>query len=274
MVRIYLNPVVLALVLSLLFTLASATVWVLLGRSWRATRGALALFLIWLATAGAIIQSGATSDTWTIDPTSKAGRVTLYRTGGGLQERTVDGVYYFTTAVLTTAAAAHNCTATGHAWLEVPTATAKHARLRDLRVTATLGAAVGADVTALYRGLVWSRFTFTGTASGAVLTPAKRITTDPASAANVRTAMTGMTVTLGAMGAHLVQFGFIDWTAVVTSGAPATFTLHESVARWSPLKDDDFIDLAPGEGVCFWQPDAGATTFRLVLSGAWDEYTP
>src|SRR5881396_1558892 len=30
----------------------------------------------------AIIQSGATTDLWTIDPTSKAGRVTLYDTTG------------------------------------------------------------------------------------------------------------------------------------------------------------------------------------------------
>lgn len=235
---------------------------------------AILLITVWVFLIGAIIQSGVTSDLWTVDPTSKAGRVTLYRTSGTLVERSVDGVYHFTTAVLATVAAAHNCTSTAHAWLEVPVATAKHARLRNLDASMTLGVAVGADVTALYRGLSWARFTFTGTASGAIITPAKRIPTDPVNAANLRTASTGMTVSLGALGRTLIQFGFIDWTAITTSGSPATFTKVQQSTQWKPVKDDEYIDLGPGEGACFYQPDAGATTFRMVLSGIWDEYTP
>lgn len=274
MVKFYIDPLLLALALSLLATLACATMWVMLGRSWKAVRGAAALFLVWLLAAGAIIQSGATSDTWTIDPTSKAGRVTLYRTSGGLTERNIDGMYHFTTAVLASVVTAHNCTATGYAWLEVPVASAKRARLRQLTAVSFLGVAVGADVTALYRGLSWQRFTFTGTASGALITPAKRLSTDPANVAGFRTATTGMTVTAGALGRTLLQFGFIDWTAVVTSGAPATFTKGDFGERWNPVLDNEFIDLGPGEGACFYQPDAGAATWRIVLSGTWDEYTP
>lgn len=187
--------------------------------------------------------------------------------------RKIDGLYYATSAVLSSQAAAHNQTTTAHAWLELPVGGTKRARLRDIFTTWTLGAAVGADVTALYRGLVVARFTFTGTASGAIITPAKRSSLDVANVANLRTASTGMTVTAGALAFTLLQFGFIDWTAVVTSGAPATFTQHENgPGKWDPAAEDDFLDFGPGEGIVFYQPDAGATTFRMVLSATWDEY--
>jgi hypothetical protein len=43
---------------------------------------ALILATCALLSTGAIIQSGASADLWTIDPTSKAGRVSLYDVGG------------------------------------------------------------------------------------------------------------------------------------------------------------------------------------------------
>lgn len=42
----------------------------------------------------AIIQSGATADLLTVDPTSKAARVTLYRTDGSPEEQAFLGEYY------------------------------------------------------------------------------------------------------------------------------------------------------------------------------------
>lgn len=191
-----------------------------------------------------------------------------------ISSRKINGLYYFTTAVLLSQVTAHNGTTTGHAWIEMPTGGTTRGRLRRLSATYTLGVVVGADVTALYRALTWARFTFTGTASGAAITPAKRRSDDAANVANIRTASTGMTVTLGALGATLVQLGLIDWTAAVTSGAPATFTVQDSAAGafWEPGNEDEYVDFAAGEGIVFYQPDAGAATFRLVLSGVWDEY--
>jgi len=226
----------------------------------------------------AVIKSGVTSDQLTIDAISKAARVILHRPGFANQTwpRNIDGLYHFGTAVLASVSTAHTITTTGHAWLQMPTVASKRARLRSLDASIVLGVAVGADVTALYRALSFAKFTFTGTASGAVLTPLKRHTADPNAAADVRTAVTGMTVSAGALGATLLQAGFIDWTAIVTSGAPTTFNHQENAAsaEWKPIDEDAFIDIGPGEGICFYQPDAGATTWRIVLNGRWDEYTP
>jgi len=55
-------------------------------KAWKAIvlrfQAASMVLLLGLLMMGAVIQSGATSDNWTIDPTSKAGRVTLYDSTG------------------------------------------------------------------------------------------------------------------------------------------------------------------------------------------------
>jgi len=188
-------------------------------------------------------------------------------------QRKVLGAYYFTSAVIASVATAQT-QLTGHLWLEMPTGAVVRGRLRDAVASMVLGVAVGADVTALYRLLSMARFTFTGAASGAAITPAKRRSDDVANVANVRTAATGMTITAGGLVWTFLTSGFIDSTPITTSGAPTTFTYKENAGgnRWAPGGEDAFLDFDAGEGVCFYQPDAGATTWRLVVSGHWDEY--
>src|SRR5213078_3061592 len=84
MVRFYIPPALVIAVLTMLMSVGSAALWLLLGRSWRRLSRFSAIALLWLLFVGAIIQSGASSDLWTIDPTSKAGRVSIYDSSGNL----------------------------------------------------------------------------------------------------------------------------------------------------------------------------------------------
>ena len=83
MIRFHVDPVILTLVygvLALLLLLLAAKVWSL--RTAPKVMRTLAVGVCALLSFNAIIQSGASADLWTIDPTSKAGRVSLYDTGG------------------------------------------------------------------------------------------------------------------------------------------------------------------------------------------------
>jgi len=82
MVRFYLDPRLVLLLATLLLSVGSVALWVMLGRSWKGVAKTASLALLWLACTAAIIQSGASADLWTIDATSKAGRVSLYNTAG------------------------------------------------------------------------------------------------------------------------------------------------------------------------------------------------
>jgi hypothetical protein len=187
--------------------------------------------------------------------------------------RKVVGGYYFTSGVLVSVTTAHT-QLTGHLWLEMPTGAAVRGRLRDIVASMVLGVTVTADVTTLYRLLSIARFTFTGAASGALLTPAKRRSSDVANVANVRTAATGMTITAGGLFWTLLTSGFLDFDAITTSGADTIFTYMENAvgARFNPDNEDAFLDFDAGEGIVVYQPDGGATTWRMVVSGHWDEY--
>lgn len=112
--------------------------------------------------------------------------------------------------------------------------------------------------------LLLQRATFTGTASGALVTPAKHDTNDLEPIGSLRTANTGLTMTAGA---HVYSFLPV---VIITAAAG----LNPATADWLPEGEGQPI-LAPGEALVFTQPLAGTSSDsrRFVTNVAWDEFT-
>ena len=188
-----------------------------------------------------------------------------------IQERKamVLGVYGASSAVLSTAAAAMNGTSTGHIWLHVPVAVSgKKVRIRRLLVRHGLSAATPTCPTT--PRVAASLFTFTGTASGAAITPGKYDSTYPTQVLDLRTAVTGLTVTMGAIIGHSLTPVFL------LSGTVAD--IMQGVAAPDPVisigaDEDEWPVLSAGQGICIWQADAGTTSYirRLTVDVVWDE---
>lgn len=177
--------------------------------------------------------------------------------------RKLTGLYFASNAVLSVQASAQNGTATAHWWFQVPSGASVRARIRRLEI----GIGITATTTMpTAPRIVLNRYTFTGTASGATVTPAKRNSGDATNVADMRTAVTGMTVSMvAAMVARIIP------------GAPLTTSgwgMPWANLRWDPSNEDEFIDLAAGEGVLLYQPDAGTAsdTRRMSCTLVWDEY--
>lgn len=177
--------------------------------------------------------------------------------------RKIEGMYFFVMALLSTQATAHNGTSTAHFWLELPSGGTRRCRLRHLEIAH--GHVLEADMLTAPR-VALARFTFTGAASGATITPGKRDSRDSANVANVRTASTGMTVTVGA----LMWATLTPVLALTTSGMLFNVTISE----YEPTDEDAYMDWGPAEGILLYQPDAGTASDsrRLVVAGRWDEY--
>ena len=152
-------------------------------------------------------------------------------------------------------AAATNGTTTGFWWFINPIGSTVKIGIERVRyahsITTTLS-------TPTCPRVVLQLFTFTGTASGAAVTPAKFNSGYPAAQGSMRTAMTGLTVSLG---------GIIDATlpiaSIGTTGWAVVCPQFDDNIAISELSD---IVLAPGEGIVCYQPDAGTTadTRRLI----------
>jgi hypothetical protein len=179
------------------------------------------------------------------------------------------GTYAAATALNSVSATATNGTATGLLWFTVPTAvTGKAARIRRLIARHTVSAVTPVMVTAPRIAL--ARITFTGTASGASITPAKYASSAPAPVADLRTAVTGLTVTLGATLCHTVPPAFI-LAGTAATVQQASITIDPMISIGSD--EDEWPVLLPGEGLVIYQPDAGTTadTRRFTLDLVWDE---
>ncbi len=176
-------------------------------------------------------------------------------------ERLIAGKYYAQTGAHLVLAAADAATA-GRWWLVNPVGSAVLVALERLLFMSQLGSAL---VAVTSPRLTLERMTFTGTASGATVTPAKRKTSDAANVATVRTASTGVTP---AAGAALLAFLPVASATAVAYNTP-------SDVIWLPQNDEDQIILAAGEGLVFRQADAGTTsdTRRYVTSLMWSEFT-
>lgn len=173
------------------------------------------------------------------------------------------GVHGYSSGNLTLLAAAQNGTSTGFLWIINPVGSAVRMAMARLcfnhAITTNLSMPTAPRIIA-------QLFTFTGTASGASLTTGKFDSRYPAAVGTVRTAMTGLTISLGGIlvtSLPIVTAGTAGWTFA----DPST---DDHIAT-SELSD---VVLAAGEGIVIYQADAGTTsdTRKLVIDGAWSEF--
>lgn len=173
------------------------------------------------------------------------------------------GVYRMAMAQFTVQAAAQNGTSTGFLWAHVPSAVSnKKVRIRKIRINSANSTVLATPTAAR---VAISRITFTGTASGASAgTPGKNDATYPASIFDLRTAVTGLTVSLVAL---LAVAPIIQCVTAVGAVAPRDSEIVDT------SEEDDWIVLAPGEGLAFWQDVAGSTsdTRKININLVWDE---
>lgn len=176
-------------------------------------------------------------------------------------KRKLTGSYRFAMAVQSVVTTAHDGTATGFFWLQLPAASAVRARLRSLQIAFAAGTTTVAPT---IPRIALAKFTFTGTASGTEVLPALARTGDDAPIGHLRTAVTGMTVTVGNLAWATIVPGI--FTGVGWAGGP--------VAEYRASSEEDVVDIASGEGLLLYQPDTGTASDprRFSCSGAWDEY--
>lgn len=177
--------------------------------------------------------------------------------------RSVLGVYKASSGVLTVPAAVHNGTTTGFLWVFNPIGSTIKMQISrlvyDMQFIALAVDLLGGELRA-------NLFTFTGTASGAQITPAKRDSTDAAPQGNMRTASTGLSCTLGAAIIG-VQYPTMD---LITGGA-GHWNPHRVDLR--PANEHEEQVLRPGEGIVFWHAVAvTAANRRLIINTSWDEF--
>jgi hypothetical protein len=183
-----------------------------------------------------------------------------YFVGGRRAE--VLGVYRAALAQQTVLQAAQNGTTTGFLWLHVPAGVSgKRVRIRAIRVDSQHSTALA---TPTAPRLSIQRFTFTGTASWATVTPGKNDSDYPAPVLDLRTASTGLSVVLGA--------------SMAVVGICGALT---AVGAWAPNKievvdvddEDEWIVLSPGEGLVVYQETGGTAsdTRKVNISLVWDE---
>lgn len=178
-------------------------------------------------------------------------------------ERNYLGKYSCASGVLTVPAGVHNGTTTGFIWLYNPVGSAIKMAIRKV-VAISQFQVLAVDL--LPGELSYSLFTFTGTGSAGLLTPAKRKSSDAAAVGNMRTASTGLACTLGAK----INAGMYQTMDLATGGA----------GHWSPFVDSWIIDteedetvLAAGEGIVMWHSVAVTTANRrLQISAYWGEF--
>jgi len=118
-----------------------------------------------------------------------------------------------------------------------------------------------------------TRFTFTGTASGATLAGSKKDALYPSHILDIRTAVTGLTPTLVPGASSVAASSLVP--AFLLSGTVADILWCETVMDdlIQAVSEDGFWTVAPGEGLVLWQPDAGTTSDirRFTFEFTWDE---
>ncbi len=172
------------------------------------------------------------------------------------------GVYKAAMTQQAVLAAAQNGTTTGFLWGHVPTAVSgKAARLRRMRIQSQLGSALA---TPTAPRIALSRFTFTGTASGATVAPSQVDSTAPAPILDLRTAITGLTP---ALGARVGAAAIVGALTAVGAWNPAEERLADS------LDEDEWDVFLPGQGFVAWQDTIGTASDTRVfnLNMVWDE---
>lgn len=174
------------------------------------------------------------------------------------------GVYRYCSAQNTVLATAHTPTATAFLYMFNPAAnTGKNIRIRRAWAHSLNSTALA---TPTAPRLVMARSTFTGTASGAALTPDKVASAYGASSAYLSAAITGATV--AAMVANVGAAGITQCVTAVGAMEPADSYILDAQGS-----EDEFEVLAAGECAVFYQDVAGtaADTRKVQINLVWDE---
>lgn len=133
--------------------------------------------------------------------------------------------------------------------------------LTAIEVITQMGSALAAPTSPR---LLWKLFTFTGTASGAQITPGKLDSTMPSPTASIRTASTGLSIVAGA---DMI-------CSLPIASATAVGYAPPQMDEWFEDNEANQIILRAGEGIALYQPDAGTTsdTRRIITTIKWDEF--
>jgi hypothetical protein len=173
------------------------------------------------------------------------------------------GVYRLAMPQQTALAAAQNGTSTGFLWANVPAAVSnKWTRIRRATVDSQHSTVLA---TPTAPRLVLTRFSFTGTPSGASLTAAKVNESMPATILDLRTAVTGMTVTLST---PLGSAGLCGSMTAVGAYAPSVNDIIKP-----ENSEDEWPVVKPGNGFVLYQDTAGTTsdTRKFNPTIVWDD---
>lgn len=191
-------------------------------------------------------------------------------------ERVRSGVYIANTGRHALQAAAHAAN-NGFWFLVNPPGSGVLVAVRE--ITYMMGTTSTAIAFANSPRTTLERFTYTGTPSGAQITPGEADNGQPAPQARLYTASTGMTITAGAVANAFLAFPGFSGGAVPGANTAQPFALRDGVGEWDfpTMGDPGTIVLAEGEGLLYRQADAGATSETAsrtaTLSLAWEEYT-
>ena len=206
------------------------------------------------------IKHGPAADELGVDTGSKAARVTVYGSDGREKADPTTAKFTASSGNLTILAAAHAATA-GFFWLINPIGNPKNVKLRRVEFES---APTAATVFVTSPRVTVERMTFTGTASGAQITPSKVKSSMANPTGLLLTANTGLTIIAGA----------VAYTFLVTAILTAVGVSNPSMLEWEP-PEEGMKDLASGEGIVIRQADAGSAsdTRKAVVNLAWEEYT-
>jgi hypothetical protein len=211
------------------------------------------------------IQSGATSDLLTVDPTSKAARATLYDSAGNeLIAIPTEGSFLAQILLRQSATTA----ADSIVWSLFNTNATKKVRIRSLRLEILFDGTAAAGTTRAY---YWQRTATASPTGGTAIVPSQKRTADAASIANVRFVDTGLTKgSMTVVGTQSTDaFCKIAMPISATGGVQQfPIPLHQMAER---LISD--ILLVQNEGIGLFLNEQ--TTVGMGICGAveWDEST-
>lgn len=177
---------------------------------------------------------------------------------------TLASKFFFSSAQQSIVASAHDGTTTGFYWFQLPSSATVTAVIRSIVADANAASALATPTAPV---VSFTKFTFTGTASGASSAALPWKTGATSAQMVVRTAVTGMTPSLvGPVGLFSIP------SAETAVGA---FAVAKIVLPKNPLAFIRGVDLevGPGEGLAVWQSVAGTTsdTRKFTFSIEWDE---
>lgn len=205
----------------------------------------------------AIIQSGASADLWTIDPVSKAGRVTPYDSSGNEQAPFPSpGAYALPINIRQTAATAANATV----WT-MRNGGSKKVFIRRILLAMLFDGSAAAATTLKY---LLARFSAATPTGGTALTVVKMQTTFASSTlADARFLDTGLTTT-----------GVTFETEWATIGLPASVTSGSLFWNMPFIGSNEAKEpfvLNPNEGLAIRLQNAAVIGLGLTGSVHWDE---